>query len=99
MGLFMRLVDRLPLPSVRTQRIIALAVLLSQALISVTGSIVRVTASGLGCRLPSQRRDGHQENRMLHFRGDGSGQRILWERAGESRRRAPVLKFRRHHAA
>lgn len=45
----MRLVDRLPLPSLRTQRIIAAAVLLSQALISVTGSIVRVTASGLGC--------------------------------------------------
>ena len=49
MGLFIRLVDRLPLPSVRTQRAIALAVLVSQALISVTGSIVRVTASGLGC--------------------------------------------------
>jgi cytochrome c oxidase assembly protein subunit 15 len=48
-GLFIRLVDRLPLPSVRTQRAIALAVLVSQALISVTGSIVRVTASGLGC--------------------------------------------------
>lgn len=45
----MRLVDGLPLPSVRTQRIIAVAGLLSQALISVTGSIVRVTASGLGC--------------------------------------------------
>jgi cytochrome c oxidase assembly protein subunit 15 len=48
-GLFIRLVDRLPLPSLRTQRAIALAVLISQALISVTGSIVRVTASGLGC--------------------------------------------------
>ena len=48
-GVFRRLVDRLPLPSVRTQRIIAAAVLLSQALIAVTGSIVRVTASGLGC--------------------------------------------------
>lgn len=45
----MRLVDRLPMPSVRTQRLIAVAGLLSQALISVTGSIVRVTASGLGC--------------------------------------------------
>lgn len=45
----MRLVDRLPMPSVRTQRFIAIAGLLSQALISVTGSIVRVTASGLGC--------------------------------------------------
>ena len=37
------------MPSLRTQRIIAAAVLLSQALIAVTGSIVRVTASGLGC--------------------------------------------------
>lgn len=46
---FLRLVDLLPLPTVRTQRRIALAVLLSQALIAVTGSIVRVTASGLGC--------------------------------------------------
>ena len=38
-----------PMPSVRTQRLIAVAVPLSQALIAVTGSIVRVTASGLGC--------------------------------------------------
>lgn len=43
------MVDALPLPSLRTQRLLAVAVLLSQALISVTGSIVRVTASGLGC--------------------------------------------------
>lgn len=48
-GPFQRLVDRLPLPSLRTQRLIAAAVVLSQALISVTGAIVRVTASGLGC--------------------------------------------------
>lgn len=46
---FQRLVDLLPMPSLRTQRLIAAAVVLSQALISVTGSIVRVTASGLGC--------------------------------------------------
>nr|WP_220139356.1 heme A synthase [Nocardia sp. GTS18] len=46
---FIGLVDRLPLPSLRTQRLIALAVILSQAGISVTGAIVRVTASGLGC--------------------------------------------------
>ena len=46
---FQRLVDLLPLPSLRTQRLAALAVLLTQAGISVTGSIVRVTASGLGC--------------------------------------------------
>ncbi|KAF0847383.1 COX15/CtaA family protein [Nocardia caishijiensis] len=46
---FVGLVDRLPLPSLRTQRLVALAVILSQAGISVTGAIVRVTASGLGC--------------------------------------------------
>ncbi len=46
---FRRLADLLPLPSLRTQRILAAAVVISQALIAVTGSIVRVTASGLGC--------------------------------------------------
>ncbi|WP_194824627.1 heme A synthase [Nocardia sp. XZ_19_231] len=46
---FVGLVDRLPLPSLRVQRLIAVAVILSQAGISVTGAIVRVTASGLGC--------------------------------------------------
>ncbi|MEV0292307.1 heme A synthase [Nocardia sp. NPDC050710] len=46
---FLRLVDRLPLPSLRVQRLIAVAVVLTQAGIAVTGSIVRVTASGLGC--------------------------------------------------
>ncbi len=43
------ILDRFPTPSLRTQRLVAMAVLISQALISVTGSIVRVTASGLGC--------------------------------------------------
>lgn len=47
--LFLRVIDRLPLPSTKTQHRIALAVLLSQALIAVTGSVVRVTGSGLGC--------------------------------------------------
>ncbi len=46
---FLQVVDRLPLPSLRSQRLIAIAVILSQAGISVTGAIVRVTASGLGC--------------------------------------------------
>ena len=46
---FLRLVDLLPLPSLRAQRIIAGGVVLTQAGISVTGAIVRVTASGLGC--------------------------------------------------
>ncbi|MGD1173995.1 COX15/CtaA family protein [Mycobacterium seoulense] len=45
----MRLVDLLPNPSVRVQRIIAAAVILTQGGIAVTGAIVRVTASGLGC--------------------------------------------------
>ncbi|WP_020108918.1 heme A synthase [Nocardia sp. 348MFTsu5.1] len=47
--LFVRLVDRLPLPSLRFQTLAALAVVLTQAGIAVTGSVVRVTASGLGC--------------------------------------------------
>ena len=36
-------------PSVKTQRILALILLLCQAGITVSGSIVRVTGSGLGC--------------------------------------------------
>jgi len=47
--IYLSLVDRLPLPSLRTQKLITAAVVLSQALISVTGAVVRVTASGLGC--------------------------------------------------
>ncbi|MCK5752610.1 MAG: heme A synthase [Mycobacterium sp.] len=45
----MRLVDLLPEPSLRVQRVIAAAVILTQGGIAVTGAIVRVTASGLGC--------------------------------------------------
>ncbi|MEB3034220.1 COX15/CtaA family protein [[Mycobacterium] nativiensis] len=45
----MRLVDLLPEPSLRTQRLLAAAVVFTQGFISVTGAIVRVTASGLGC--------------------------------------------------
>ena len=47
--LFLRLVDLLPEPTLRVQRVIAFAVILTQGGIAVTGSIVRVTASGLGC--------------------------------------------------
>ncbi|KRD20390.1 hypothetical protein ASE48_00835 [Mycobacterium sp. Root265] len=47
--LFLRLVDTLPVPSLRTQRIVAALVILTQGGIAVTGAIVRVTASGLGC--------------------------------------------------
>ena len=44
-----RLVDLLPEPSLRAQRLIAALVILTQGGIAVTGAIVRVTASGLGC--------------------------------------------------
>ncbi|WP_156747115.1 heme A synthase [Mycobacterium sp. E2462] len=43
------MVDLLPDPSLRVQRLIAAAVVLTQGGIAVTGAIVRVTASGLGC--------------------------------------------------
>ncbi|ULN50846.1 heme A synthase [Mycolicibacterium goodii] len=43
------MVDLLPLPSLRVQRLIAFLVILTQGGIAVTGAIVRVTASGLGC--------------------------------------------------
>ena len=45
----LRLVDLLPDPTLRVQRVIAAAVILTQGGIAVTGAIVRVTASGLGC--------------------------------------------------
>ncbi|ATA28324.1 cytochrome oxidase assembly protein [Mycobacterium lepraemurium] len=45
----LRLVDLLPNPSVGIQRLIAVAVILTQGGIAITGAIVRVTASGLGC--------------------------------------------------
>jgi cytochrome c oxidase assembly protein subunit 15 len=45
----LRVVDLLPEPSLRVQRLIAALVVLTQGGIAVTGAIVRVTASGLGC--------------------------------------------------
>jgi heme a synthase len=45
----LRLVDLLPEPGLRAQRVIAALVILTQGGIAVTGAIVRVTASGLGC--------------------------------------------------
>lgn len=42
-------IDALPTPSTRVQRAVAIAVVVTQALIAVTGSVVRVTGSGLGC--------------------------------------------------
>ncbi|WP_099022225.1 COX15/CtaA family protein [Mycolicibacterium palauense] len=47
--IFRRLVDLLPDPSLRAQRVIAALVVLTQGGIAVTGAVVRVTASGLGC--------------------------------------------------
>ena len=41
--------DLLPSPGVRAQRVIAALVILTQGGIAVTGAIVRVTSSGLGC--------------------------------------------------
>ncbi|MER7113720.1 COX15/CtaA family protein [Saccharomonospora azurea] len=43
------LVGRLPYPSHRLQRALAIAAIVTQAGIGLTGSIVRVTGSGLGC--------------------------------------------------
>ena len=43
--------------------------------------------------------NGHQENPRLHFRGDGSGERVLWERVDQAAERSSVLKLRPPHAA
>lgn len=43
------LLDRFPHPSLRTQRRVTFVAALTQALIAVTGAVVRVTGSGLGC--------------------------------------------------
>jgi cytochrome c oxidase assembly protein subunit 15 len=40
---------RLPAPSLGAQRVIAVLTVIAQCAIAVTGSVVRVTASGLGC--------------------------------------------------
>ena len=48
-GIFQRIVDKLPPASLRIQRLTAFLVILTQGGISVTGAIVRVTSSGLGC--------------------------------------------------
>lgn len=47
--MLLRAVDLLPNPSLGVQRLIAAAVILTQGGIAITGAIVRVTASGLGC--------------------------------------------------
>ncbi len=45
----MALLDRLPPTAPRTMRTLAVAAVVAQAGIAVTGSVVRVTGSGLGC--------------------------------------------------
>jgi cytochrome c oxidase assembly protein subunit 15 len=65
-------IDRLPASSARTQRGVAIAVVVTQALIAVTGSVVRVTGSGLGCTTWPQCHPGsmvpveHPEFATLH---------------------------------
>ena len=56
------------MPSLRAQRLIAAAVVLTQGGIAVTGAIVRVTASGLGCPTWPQCFPG-----QLHPRGGVGG--------------------------
>lgn len=43
------LIARLPYPSATVRRVVAIAAVVTQAGIGVTGSVVRVTGSGLGC--------------------------------------------------
>ncbi|MCT2583293.1 COX15/CtaA family protein [Actinophytocola gossypii] len=65
-------IDRLPTPSYRLQVGVAIAVVATQALIAMTGAIVRVTGSGLGCPTWPQCHDGsmvpveHPEFAMLN---------------------------------
>jgi len=65
-------IERLPGSSARTQRAVAIAVVVTQALIAVTGSVVRVTGSGLGCTTWPQCHPGsmvpveHPEFAALH---------------------------------
>lgn len=71
------LIARLPYPSRSVQRAIAVAAVITQAGIGVTGSIVRVTGSGLGCptwpqcvagsMLPVDRPEYHALNQWIEF--------------------------------
>ncbi|HJQ47686.1 MAG TPA: COX15/CtaA family protein [Amycolatopsis sp.] len=66
------LVARLPVPSRTAQRVVGIAAIVAQAGIGVTGSVVRVTGSGLGCRTWPQCQPGsmipveHPEFAGLH---------------------------------
>jgi cytochrome c oxidase assembly protein subunit 15 len=71
------LIARLPYPSRPYQRAIAIAAVIAQAGIGVTGSIVRVTGSGLGCptwpqcvpgsMFPVDRPEYHAVNQWIEF--------------------------------
>jgi heme a synthase len=76
------LLSRLPYPSRTLQRTIGIAAVVTQAGIGVTGSVVRVTGSGLGCptwpqcvpgsMVPVQRAEYHALNQWIEF-----GNRLL----------------------
>lgn len=76
------LIARLPYPSRTLQRTIGIAAVVTQAGIGVTGSVVRVTGSGLGCptwpqcvsgsMVPVQRSEYHALNQWIEF-----GNRLL----------------------
>jgi heme a synthase len=71
------LIARLPYPSRPLQRTIGIAAVVTQAGIGVTGSVVRVTGSGLGCptwpqcvpgsMVPVQRSEYHALNQWIEF--------------------------------
>lgn len=76
------LIARLPYPTQVVQRIIAVAAIVTQAGIGVTGSVVRVTGSGLGCptwpecfpgsMVPVEHEEYHHLNQWIEF-----GNRLL----------------------
>lgn len=71
------LVGRLPLPSRAVRKGVGIAAIVAQAGIGVTGSVVRVTGSGLGCRtwpecqpgsmVPVQHAEYHQFTQWIEF--------------------------------
>ncbi|MEC3976648.1 COX15/CtaA family protein [Amycolatopsis sp. H20-H5] len=75
--LFRSLVARLPYPSRAVQRAVAIAAVVAQGGIGVTGSVVRVTGSGLGCPtwpqcvdgslVPEPRPELHALNQWIEF--------------------------------
>ncbi|GAA1976078.1 COX15/CtaA family protein [Amycolatopsis minnesotensis] len=74
---FSSLIGRLPYPTRAVQRTVAIAAVIAQAGIGVTGSVVRVTGSGLGCptwpecvqgsMLPVDHPEYHALNQWIEF--------------------------------